>query len=193
MNSQTVIAVNKPVHCWSRLWRVWFWTSSSFVSVQTWWCQMCSVGSIHLFRWLIHPALDPTVSHYLDPRREMSQDLPILDRQPDFPWMNEFYKNVGVRKTFLSHMKTSPYLFWSSVIWLDLAAKLFISLIEFLNSLRSLWRAWGFTELPDVVVDSCDWEDWEDVELLAVIWCKRCDDVVLATREDVVVDELFNT
>ena len=42
-----------------------------------------------------------------------------------------------------------------------------------------------------MVVDNCDWDD--DEELLEVIWWSRCDDVVFATREEVVVDELFNT
>lgn len=69
-------------------------------------------------------------------------------------------------------------------------AKLLISLIEFLISFRSRFRACAF--ISDDVVDEDDWDCWDD-ELLDVIWCKRCDEVVFATRDDVVVDELFNT
>lgn len=96
-----------------------------------------------------------------------------------------------LKRIFLEYLfSTMTDLFFNSVIWFDLAAKLLISLIEFLNSFRSRCSSWGFTLLPDVVVES--W-DWEDDKLLALMWWRRCDDVVFATREDVVVEELFNT
>lgn len=71
-----------------------------------------------------------------------------------------------------------------------IAAKLFISLIEFFNSFISRFRAWAFIS-DDVQLVVVDEDCCDDDELLDVI--RRWDEVVFATREDVVVDELFNT
>lgn len=185
--------INKPVRCWNRSSRFLSSTCSSFVSAQTWRCQMNSSRLLSHFA-AGHRAQDPFASHCHWGRRETWRGLRMTDHRRDFPSMSEFWNVFEISKTeLLTAESITRYLFCNSVIWFDLAAKLLISLIEFLNSWRSRWSACGFTTPPDVVVDSCDWDDCEDVELLAVIWWRRCDEVVLATREDVVVDELFNT